>query len=299
MCVALLLFALMAPSMLTTLKTASEGVPLYLDYRTASARTARAAALLKAPIFYCGYGLPVDGQKYKAAFADQLTEPFSWDGPIGSVSRIYPNSELRIAYAQTGTTKTSSVFKCNSPTGTIPLSRKPEESEIISVSPGSSKPKNIKNWIIFGGTIPPSAPLSVIRIEGSSLKVKSYSVSSFYIPKGDRTHLFRAMKIFCRDGCLYTSDYRTSGEQPRIEGISDMRFDVDMAKREVTVYILSRGNAVYDTPPKIIGSESWPEEYLRPWVEDPSEYQLYASAITWRLPNCIGENILSGKGITE
>lgn len=291
--IALTLFAFMAPPMLAALSTVSGRVALYLDYRTAASRSARAAALLKAPVFYCGYGMPSDAQEYKKAFDSQITEPFSWNGPISIASCGSPNDELRVAYARPGSVRTSCAFLSDGPTGVVTFSKRPDANEVASAS-SFSKPKSVKNWIVFGSAVPLSVPLSITKIEDKSLTVKSYSAENFSIPQGERMYLFRAMKIFCRNGCLYAADYRTSGEQPRVDGVCDMRFDVDPRKKELTVYILVKGNATYDSPRDIIGKESWPDDYLRPWLENLPRYQLYASRRTWRLPNCAGENTLNG-----
>lgn len=293
MVIAFTLFAFMAPPMLAALSTVSGRVALYLDYRTASSRAARAAVLLKAPVFYCGYGMPTDAQEYKKAFDDQITEPFSWNGPISSMSRACPNDELRVAYARPGASRTSRAILSDGPTAVVEFSKNPDANEVASAS-SFSKPKSVKNWIVFGSAVPLSAPFSITKIEDRSLTVKSYSAENFSIPQCERMYLFRAMKVFCRNGCLYTADYRTSGEQPRVDGVCDMRFDVDRNKKELTVYILVKGNATYDSPRDIIGKESWPDDYLRPWLENLPHYQLYASRRTWRLPNCIGESALNG-----
>ena len=44
-----------------------------------------------------------------------------------------------------------------------------------------------------------------------------------------------------RDDKLYTKDFRTTGDQPRENGICDIRFYLDDGKNLLTVYLVARG----------------------------------------------------------
>ena len=102
----------------------------------------------------------------------------------------------------------------------------------------------------------------------------------------------RAMCVYSLNDCLYTKDFRAPGAQPRIKGILDIRFDQDKEKRLIKVYILARGDRLYDSSVEIEGREEWPEEYIRQWEEKGSKYKLFASKSVWFLPNLIGSDLI-------
>lgn len=297
--IALIIFLLMTLSMIATLKLSVDRMLVYMDERKAFNRTSRVIALMKAPVFYCGFGMPVGSDDYKKAFGGQRFDPFRWNGPITTRtgSSNLPNSEMRIAYAQPGSTKIAAESLNFSSPGNIVLNQKPLDSELADSFAGNSN--DTKNWILFPNMMPPSLPLCITGIDDKTLNVVNNMNLQFNIPQGDRLFLYRAMSVYCLSDCVYTRDYRAAGDQPRIVGIQDLRFDVDITNRLVTIYILARGDSVFDSPKPIINIISWPTEYIQPWINKPSKYQLYASKIVWGLPNCVQENVTKGKGITE
>ena len=293
-----LLLIITAP-MITTLKLSADKISAYMDYRKAFNRTSMAVALLKTPVFYCGLGMPVSADKYKNAFGNLRFEPFRWNGPIEvrTGPSSYPNSELRIAYAQPGSSRLAELSVNTSFSGSVMLNRFPESNELPDSFSGSST--DLRRWLLFCGIMPPSLPLYITGVSGKKLFVENNISSHFSIPKGERPCIFRAMTVYCRNGCVYTRDFRASGDQPRVKGIMDMRFDVDVDNKLITVYVLSRGDNIYDNRKLIIGQDSWPEEYISPWIKKSTGYQMYASKFVWRLPNCICESITDGKNVTE
>ena len=295
----LALFLVIIPPFITILKLSADKIVFYMDYRKAFDRTSRVVALLKAPVFYCGFGMPVSAERYKNVFCNLNFAPFDWNGPIESITgpSAYPNSELRIVYAQPARWKLDEPSNGVAFTGCVLLTETPEVSELpTSFSRNST---DLKRWLLFRGIVPPSLPLYITCAKGKNLIVENNISSHFSIPNGERPYVFRAMKVYCMNDRVYTRDFRASGEQPRVTGIQDMRFDVDMENKLITMYVLSRGDIVYACGQKIIGQESWPEEYIKPWKEKGSRYQMYAYKFVWRLPNCICENIISSESIEE
>lgn len=290
--IALLIFVLVTVPIISTFKISIEKMTAFVDYRKAMNRRARAVSLLKAPIFHCGFGMPYDADSYKESFGSLKFEPFRWDGPISvkTGASSFASSEIRIAYAMPGSTKLADQCSTDLPEGTLRLHKFPEPGEIGDSFAAAGA--DIRNWIFFSSTTPPSTPLRVTGITGKNMQVKNELGKSFQLLKGDRTYHFRALKLYCLNGTIYTRDYRSPGDQPRIAGIVDMRFDLDKPKKLIKIYILVRGDTVYSTKRAIIGKESWPEEYISDWIERSPNYQLYASKIVWRLPNCVEENIL-------
>lgn len=290
--IALLMFVLITVPIVSTFKISIEKMTAFVDYRKAMNRRARAVSLLKAPIFHCGFGMHYDVDRYKESFGSLNFDPFRWDGPISvkTGASSFANSEIRIAYAMPGSTKLADPCITDFPEGSLRLHKFPEPGEIGDSFTGNGA--DIRNWIFFSSMTPPSTPLRVTGINGKIMQVKNEFGKSFHLLKGDRTYHFRALKIYCLNGTIYTRDYRSPGDQPRIAGIVDMRFELDKPQKLINIYILVRGDTVHRTKKAIIGKESWPEEYINDWIGSSPNYQLYASKVVWSLPNCLEENIL-------
>lgn len=283
--VAMAIILMIAPALLETLKLTAEQVSAAIDRRTAVDRALSAVALLRAPVFYCGYGMPSETAAYQNAFfAQKNKEPFCWDGPVcvsGKSGRA--NAELRLAYGMPSGTSAKYSFS-NGGAANVAL-QNPLTSDSDLIQPrNEGKPSNVKNWVLFGAMMPPSVPFAVKTAFGNTLGVQS-AASGFVIPEGEEVYLLRAVKAYCENGCLYTENYRSSGAQPRVQGIVDMRFELDKAAGTLTVYVVSRGNLSVTGPQNIDDAEDWPEEYKTAAMA--SSYRLYATKITWGLPNCL------------
>ena len=290
--ISLLIFIVITAAILTTLKLSTEKITSFLDCRKAAVRIAKANALLKSPVFYCGYGMPVAGGSYKKAFGGQKFDPFRWEGPISAYygpSGLI-NSELRITYAVPGIVRLSEMTFSEADENLIRLDKFPEKGTIGESFAGCSY--DIKNWVLFSSSFPPALPFCITGSYGRSLMVKNNFSTSFSLSKGDRMHHLRALKVYCLNDTLFTRDFRTSGDQPRVTGIRDMRFDVDIHAKRLTVYVLARGDHIYGEKRPIIGAKSWPREYIDPWLSKETKYQLFASKTTWRLQNCVGPDLI-------
>ena len=266
-----------------------------LDQRIAINRAQSAASLMKAPVFYCGYGMPSDADDYQRAFMSQTqSEPFNWQGPVSVADRNgRKNAELRISYGMPSHLLTNYAFAASGTDVSISLKQAFDKGYDLIRPSYFGKPNNVKNWLLFGAMFPPAVPVAVKSVSGATVKVRGTS-DGLLIPEGDEPYLFRAMKFYCDSGLLYTQNYRSSGAQPRTQGIVDLRFELDSDKKFLTVYIISRGNLIAGGQP-LKNADDWPEEYKTAAIN--SRYNLYASKITWSLPNCIGADLSQIKGI--
>ncbi len=283
--IGIMLLSLVIYPMLPIFRAAADKRSSYVDQRRAEIRASRAEAILKAPVFYCGLGMPKDPTEYKASFGNQKFDPFGWNGPIGV--RIGPsgleNSELRIAFSREGSTKLTGPVISEVAEAKVRLHKFPEPNE-IGTSFSSHSP-DIRNWLFFPSSIPPSLPFSIMGISGKEITVSNNLGTPFRICVGDRPRHMMALSIYASAGILYTKDFRSPGAQPRVNGILDIRFDLDPEHRLITVYILARGNQVHDRPQEIVGKEQWPEKYISYWIEKSSRYRLFATKTVWHLPN--------------
>ena len=252
----------------------------FIDEKIAMLRIAKAESTLKPAVFYCGYGMPGESKLYRKAFGKQGTEPFNWAGPI--VVRPYSgraDAELCIAYGYPSGVLSYYSYVINGALADIAVQK---EFSGGLVAAYDNQPKEVKNWILFSSVRPPNTPLAVKQLKGRSVKVSS-GAESFRLDEGDEAHYFRAVIYHCNGETLYSKDFRTTGVQPRTEGIVDMRFQLDKATGTLTVIILARGGIRSDTGPEIRGAEKWPAEYGA--VPATGPYRYYIEKIIWRIPN--------------
>lgn len=108
----LAVFAIIVAALLSSLIIVVRRLEYLADYRKAANRATLVEAFLRTPAAYCGYGIPLEPERYRAAFGGHSYAPFSWDGPISAktVRRPYTDGNdkrrdnaLFIAYAQRGT----------------------------------------------------------------------------------------------------------------------------------------------------------------------------------------------------
>lgn len=290
--VSITVMLMIMPPMLSTMKVVINGLFYNVEYKKGHSRITRTEALLRAPLFYCGMGMQTEPSKYKKSFGNQKYDPFRWEGPI-SVQKGpsgHENSELRVSFARPGSTRLRQMAQSGTPEGLLMLHKFPEQNEIGDAF--SSNSPDIRNWVIFPTSFPPSTPFCIMGLQGKTMSVKNNMGRPFSISRGDRVHHMRAMSLYSLNDFLYTKDFRFPGAQPRIKGVLDVRFDLDIEKKIVIVYVLTRGDRLYDTPQKIEGVEELPDEYIRQWAEKGSRYKRFASKTVWYLPNLIGSDLI-------
>jgi len=113
----------------------------------------------------------------------------------------------------------------------------------------------------------------------------------FTVSMNDPLFLFCAMKIYAENNILYSKDYRTPGVQPRVDGVADMRFFPDVEHNCITVYTLVCGD-IKTKKNKTLQLTNFAKDesnqlLINEWENKTTQYILYASKKTWRLPNCI------------
>lgn len=296
-----LMTSAMCMSLTTALKQAADLLTMSRDSRAMQNRATAVITLLRNPIFNCAMGLPLDPNEYREAFGNSSYVSFYWQGPISAVKSPTGkiSGELRIAYAKPAYIKLASDVNYPDDGNTLYLDKAVEINALASRSRGG--PGALNECVLFKNSFPRVNPLIVRWINGSrkSLEVDSLINSRFKLYKGDMLHLLYAYRVFAKSGTLYTQDYRMSGEQPRVDGISDIRFDVDKDKRTVTVYLLVRGDHVFPECQKVEGAESWPGKFSDGAIYADSNYRRKLLTFTWGLPNCMSEKIFKGKNVTD
>lgn len=257
---------------------------LFQDRRTAESRIEFVGGILRKPVFYCGAGLPASSADYKKAFGSKTTEPFGWSGPISIVESESGASDgcLRLAYAYPypGRCLTSDEYTVGTSTTSIAFQTTPDTSLFdLDIY---NKTSSVKNWVLFLNSYPRRVPIVVTSSSGKTLKMKNYLYDEVVVPLNDKLMLFRALKCWSEDGKLYTKDYRTTGNQPRVDGICDIRFERNDSL--LTIYVIARGEDDTLAPGRIINKDACRADLLEEW-RDKSDYILYCEKFVWLLPN--------------
>ena len=288
--------------LLTMLRQSTDYLTTQIDYRIAQNRIFSALSLIRHPVFYCGMGMPVDTEEYRVAFGRSRFQPFNWAGPVSAVKNSLgkENGELRIVYAKSEHIKLKENFEYIKQGKTISFTKNINENSIIPRNSGI--PENTRNCIIFKSSFPVFNPLIVRSANKNSphVVVESFINPNFFkLYKNDTMYVLCAMKVFCKSGVLYTNDFKIAGDQPRVDGVNDIRFNVNKDKQNITIYLLVRGNQKFDTFKEIIGIEQCPTELAEEWTCKKSNYQRYAVKTVWRLPNCLSKNFFSKIEVEE
>lgn len=292
MLVSMAVSALVMSMLLSALVSAARYSEHLADYRKAIARIAAVEAFLRQPAAYCGLGVPLEPEQYKAAFWNMPHEPFNWEGPVsagtasarltGTFDRRRDNA-LFIAYAMWSDCRASRRVTLDGEKVTMRLDRAPRAGKVERIS--RSQP-SCKSFVCFGSSIPTRTPLCVERIDPSSLLLSNAHGRDVTVQRDDKMWLFRAMTVFAYNDNLYSYDFSGSGRQPRLSGICDLRFRVDTEAKKLTVYIMARGDKKYNERQRGRRLVEWPEEYRSDMFANKENYLLVTERIVLELPNC-------------
>lgn len=283
-----MIFGLMSPVLTDVIRTSVDLMYLQIDERNARNKMYCALSLLESPVFYCGMGMPQDAFLYRKSFGNSTYEPFRWDGPVSVVNNGFSgeSAELRIAYAIPSYQKVSSALLYKSSDRTIKLDAQIPDTDVTQQPSGI--PVSIKNFVIFSSSFPSSFPFAIREIDGTrrNITVESLVFPDFLeISKGDSLSYLGAMRVYCKGNILYTNDFRTAGDQPRVAQINDIRFIVDKEKGIISIFIMAQGTHKFSSYKDIEGQETWPQHLIAPHKAKKSYYKRYAMGVTWRLSN--------------
>ena len=263
---------------------------LYAEYdrRMIAQRTDCVISILNYRVHYCAAGLPTDKDMYKKAFGGSTYASFNWNGPISILNSPsgLPNGELRLVYTHPQGIRLKKSFVFGKDGQTIDLTSPINPGRLESRLSGI--PYYLKNCVVFNGISPSKTPLIVrwIGNSGKSLQVGSMNGTEvFSLGRGEELNLLCAMRVYCKAEKLYGNEMRQSGEQPRVDGIEDIRFEFDKELRKLTVYMLVRGSHVNADVCKVKDSHLWPSHLYSPALAKKSFYRRAVKKAVMHLPN--------------
>lgn len=268
----------------TPVKNAIYACRLYNDRRIAESRICTVGAVLRIPVFYCTLGIPLDAGEYKKSFGSNLSSPFSWNGPISVTQGRDGKADgcLRLAYGCPEPCRTQREYGVGKTAA--PLRFDTAANQNYFALDLHDKSQSVKNWVLFENCVPRRTPLVVTRASGYEFQLKTFLADEAVVPKGDRLLLFRAVECWALNDRLYTKDFRTTGDQPRENGVCDIRFYLNGDRSRLTVCLIVRGDDDSLAPGRVVGAEKCPEELLSQW-RGRSRYVLYCARFTWPILN--------------
>lgn len=281
----MMLMMVVLPLIISPARVAVERASMYIDKRAAIARIAQINSLIYSAAFYCGYGMPSDPVEYQNYFDTDNVYPFNWQGPI-SVYAVNgkSNGKLRVVFGKNSDAEIADDVFIHNSEGTITLTKSLSSYNVKS----EGSLLSVYNVLTVGDMFPHAVPLIVTKVSGKnySVRVNDSEVSEFYINKEQPVFVFYGAELFSNNGKLYSYNMRVSGNQPRVNGVEDIRFYIE--GNMLTVVMLVRGVKKFSAKKNsIMNLERAPQELKAEWQNVSSDYRLYVSKSVWSLPNCL------------
>ncbi|MCL2683759.1 MAG: hypothetical protein FWE55_00800 [Synergistaceae bacterium] len=271
------------------------------DISTAQDRAELVFSILTIPLEHCGYGLPKQPGDYTYAFNTSLP-PFTWPGPLSIGMAVLPdgireNGNCKIAYAVE--TKSRTIEKAETASNTMQVTVNSVPSLLNSVSGSSGSGSDVNNWILFGSMMPYCLParknMTQTTLSNGDVRISvmfnrpASGGETLWIPENDELFYLRVMECQVRssekDSIFATRDYMNTGWQPRVEGVVDVRFELEPNRRLIRVWTLTHGSQRFanvvtsGTPP------GWPEKYADGISDECRHYRLLAREAVFSLQN--------------
>ncbi len=249
------------------------------ELTAARQRAETALAILNRPLLQSGMGVSQSADLFQEAFSG-LTAIDSWNGPVNVLSESTTGDALEFTYAMpTGIgVESADVTTLND-----------GESAVLTLSdtPGADRfnttTASTKGWVLLPSTV---VPMRIIGENGSLLTVAIASGSSqeAYLYQFDELQQLRAMKVWSNGTALYTEDLTmSSGQQPRVEGISGIHFSLSTDGRVLQITLLARGTIRHDG--EISSAPPSPWQTAWGFSSEDRHYRLVAVNAAWRIRN--------------
>lgn len=230
--------------------TVSDSYWRMLDRRIATSRANSVFSLLKEPLYHTGFAMLPDSE-FSSQFVSAIVEPFSWRSALSFPT----NEKIRIFYAVPLYTLVKN--NVSTETGSCDVAF----SSTVDANQFSVSSSNIKSYVILKSANIDNKVFRIIAAANNYIRVASVTDSDFAIGKNDMVMGLRAIEASAYNGVFYTKDFRTSGVQPRIDGIWKIYFEYNEAKKYITITVIASSDRECDAP-RVEGKEILPSELL-------------------------------------
>ena len=247
----LLAIAVCLPILLVVARTATTVSASYwkmLDKRIATSRADSVFSLLQDPIYHAGYSMLPESE-FASQFFNTIVEPFSWGCAVSC-----PTSEkLRVIYAIPLYTLVKSTVETKDGSCDFDFTTS------IDANQFSVSIYDIKTYVVLHSATSENKIFRIINANSSYLRVTNKMDTEYDIGANGMVMALRAMEATADGGVFRTKDFRTSGVQPRVDGIWKIHFDLNKSKKLVTVTVISSSDHECDTP-SASGADVLPSE---------------------------------------
>ncbi|MDO9508229.1 MAG: prepilin-type N-terminal cleavage/methylation domain-containing protein [Thermovirgaceae bacterium] len=252
------------------------------EHSAATQRAEMVLTILSYPVLQSGIGMPSETDEFQESL-NGLTTISGWNGPVEVSTTTNANDTLHIVYGM-GTGRGLSDFDADSisdgETVILALSEQPQAN---TFTPNVSS--NPKGWCLLPAS---GVPLRVTAILGSDLSVAVASASTISadFSQFDQLYMLRGMEAWVTTGAnpsFYTNDLMGGGPQPRVQGISGLRFDFDPVTGILSAVILARGNKRHDNPVSTTPPDGWDTSWG--FSTEDTHYRLSVLQTAWRVRN--------------
>lgn len=249
----LLAFAITLPILLVIARVSATISGTYwkmLDRRIATSRAASVFSILQDPLYHVGFAMLPESD-FSSQFFTTIVEPFSWRCPISCPT----SDKLRIIYAAPLYTLIQNNVATEDGACNINFTT------AIDANQFSVSIYDIKTYVILHSTTAENKVFRIVSLASSSLRVISKTDDKYVIGKNAMVMGLRAMEATVDEGVFRTKDFRTTGVQPRINGIWAIHFELEKSKKLITVTLIASGDRECDDP-RVEGKEILPSKLI-------------------------------------
>lgn len=291
---------LLSASILPLIFHAYEVIIRFEDAFFAKRRYEYAATIIRPMIESAGFGISHSSEKMKRSFGSGQggSPPFNWDGPIsistyGPLSARREQAQLRVIYAVDSGARMIDEVR----TDDIAFDGRITDGLDSGNYSIRSVPNSIKCWFTTGAAAPYRYPFYMASSPTGSGGVISCrfrrgdAEHELFIPKNDELFYLRAAEISTVYDILYDDYYLRiddmlgSGQQPKIDGIVDLRFEFDEPGGLMHVWFLIRGKKRYGKQVTLGCPDGWPAQWSQDVPKDMRYYRLFAYHCAYRVYN--------------
>ena len=247
----LLAFAISLPILLVIVRTAtsvSESYWKMLDRRIAISRANSVFSLLQDPICHAGFAMLPESE-FASQFFNNVVEPFSW----GCAVSCPTSDKLRVIYAAPLNTLVKDTVEAEDGSCDFDFTLSTDVNQF------STSVYDIKTYVLLHSATSENKVFRILSRNSNYLRVSNKMDTEYDIGANGMVMALRAIEATADGGVFRTKDFRTSGVQPRVDGIWKIHFDLNKSKKIVTVTVISSSDRECDTP-SASGADVLPSE---------------------------------------
>ena len=210
---------------------------------------------------------------------------------------VRENGNCKIAYAVE--TKSRTIAKAETESNSMWLTVNNVPSLLKSASGSSGSGSEVNNWILFGSMMPYCLParknMAQTTFSNGDVNISimfnrpPYYEETIMIPENDELFYLRVMECQVRssggESIFATRDHMNTGWQPRVTGVVDVRFELELNRRLIRIWTLTHGTQRFVHPVTKGTPPGWPEKYAGDIPDEFRHYRLFAREAVFSLPN--------------